>query len=300
MFLEKDTSIGSLEIIGGNETDARINGFDNIDVKINEHVSWCDIIYSGRPCFSLPILSDFVNFQNGIYLENQRRKGAGENLIKFNVLGTAHPRVFSLGGDLGLFISAIKNKDKDLLQRYARRCIEAIYNHWYGFGSNVITIALVQGSALGGGMECAMSSGIVIAERGTQFGLPETLFSLFPGMGAYPFLAAKLGMAQAEKIILSGRLYSAEEMYEMGLVNQVVEPGSGVEAVSEFIQKNMNKYNALASVLQQRRRYFHVSLDALLCDISSWVDTAMALGERDVVRMSKLVAAQTRLDKECF
>ncbi len=86
---------------------------------------------------------------------------------------------------------------------------------------------MVHGDALGGGFETVLSCDVVIAERGAKFGLPEVLFNLFPGMGAYSLLCRRLDGARAQKLMLSGRIYTAEELEEMGLVDLVVEPGEG-------------------------------------------------------------------------
>ena len=106
----------------------------------------------------------------------------------------------------------------------------------------------MQGDALGGGFETALSSDILIAEQGTKMGFPEILFNLFPGMGAYALLSRKLDAKRAERIILSGKLYSAEELYDMGLVDVLVAPNAGEAAVQEYVKREeraRNGYQAL-------------------------------------------------------
>ena len=56
----------------------------------------------------------------------------------------------------------------------------------------ILTVALIQGDAVGGGFEAMLTDDIVIAEQGAKFGLPEILFNLFPGMGGYSFLRRKV------------------------------------------------------------------------------------------------------------
>ena len=68
-----------------------------------------------------------------------------------------------------------------------------------GLGGDVRTIALVQGDALGGGMELALSCHTIVAEEGVGMGLPEVLFGLFPGMGAYSFLCKRVSPQLAER-----------------------------------------------------------------------------------------------------
>ena len=71
-----------------------------------------------------------------------------------------------------------------------------LHRNMLGLGLPLITIALVQGEALGGGFESILSFDVVIAERDARFGLPEAMFGLFPGMGAHSFLSRRLGSAQ--------------------------------------------------------------------------------------------------------
>ena len=97
--------------------------------------------------------------------------------------------------------------------------------------SSMTTISLIQGEALGGGFESALSSNVIIAERRARMGFPEILFNLFPGMGAYSLLSRRLGMKRAEDMIFSGRIYTAEELHEMGVVDLLVEDGTGETAV---------------------------------------------------------------------
>lgn len=69
----------------------------------------------------------------------------------------------------------------------------------FHFDTDLTTVSLIQGDALGGGFEASLSSNLIIAERGVKMGLPEVIFNLFPGMGAYSILSRKVGAATAEK-----------------------------------------------------------------------------------------------------
>ena len=94
----------------------------------------------------------------------------------------------------------------------------------------------MQGDALGGGFESALASNVVIAEKGVKMGLPEVLFNLFPGMGAYSLLSRRVGTARAEQMILSGRLYTSDELFEMGVVDILAEKGEGEVEVYKYIK----------------------------------------------------------------
>ena len=96
----------------------------------------------------------------------------------------------------------------------------------------------MQGDALGGGFECALSSSVLIAEEDARMGFPEILFNLFPGMGAYSFLSRKVGRRITEELITSGAIYTARELYDLGVVDVITPTGTGEAAVESFVRKH--------------------------------------------------------------
>jgi DSF synthase len=178
--------------------------------------------------------------------------------------------------------------------RYTRACCEAGYNVTTGFGLPLITVSLVQGDALGGGFEAVLSSNLIVAERSAKFGLPEVLFNLFPGMGAYTFLARRIAPGLAERMILSGATYTAEQLHEMGIVDVLAEDGRGRAALLDHIERNERRHAAHRAVYRSRHLVNPVRLEEMLAIGELWVDTALSLGEPDLKRMARLIAAQDR------
>lgn len=86
------------------------------------------------------------------------------------------------------------------------------------------TIAGVNGFALGGGCELAMSCDIRIASTTARFGLPETMLGVLPGAGGTQRMGRLVGVGRAIELVLTGRLVPAEEALRIGLVTSVVEP----------------------------------------------------------------------------
>jgi DSF synthase len=163
-----------------------------------------------------------------------------------------------------------------------------------GLGADAHSIALVQGDALGGGFEAALSCHTIVAEEDALMGLPEVLFDLFPGMGAYSFLCKRIPPHQAEKLMLEGNVYTSQEMHKMGLVDVLVPKGEGVQAVEDVIRANRRIPHARAAMHQVRSFAQSVSLEEMMRITEIWVDTALQLGDKSLRTMDRLVRAQTR------
>ena len=161
-----------------------------------------DIARGVRPCFRTALMDDMWSFLTSITLrEAQRQPGQLRHVVL-----ASDADAFNLGGDLELFSRLIRDGNREQLLAYARRCIDGVYHLHASLGGDVRTIALVQGDALGGGMELALACQTIVAEEGVGMGLPEVLFGLFPGMGAYSFLCKRVPPQLAEKIILEGNV----------------------------------------------------------------------------------------------
>lgn len=244
---------------------------------------------SPRPCFHPDLMRELRAVQQTV--TNLERHG-GDDPAFFVLASQAE--VFNLGGDLSLFCAAIRSADRDRLREYARLCCEGVHHYHCGFGTHVHSIALVQGAALGGGFEAALSCNTIIAEADARFALPEVLFDLFPGMGAYPFLRRRIGGRLAEKLILSGRQYGAEELHEMGVVDRLVPAGEGPRAVDAYISEQRKHRRARRAMDTMRRMGEPVSLDEVLEITELWVETALGLDEKSLRTMERFVRAQER------
>ena len=257
---------------------------------------WCSMQPTERPCFTPTLLTEMRQMQCAV--EQQARldyQNGNKSGLRYQVLASRTPGIFNLGGDLLLFLEAIQNRDRDGLLHYARSCIEMLYNTSVGYNLPVTTISLVQGEALGGGFEAALASTVLIAERRAQMGLPEILFNLFPGMGAYTLLARRLDPARAERLILSGKIYRAEELYEMGVVDILANDGEGEQAVYAYIRKQNQAAQGYQAVRRIRQRYQPIDYQELMEITEQWVDAALQLQEKDLRTMKRLALSQTRL-----
>jgi DSF synthase len=159
----------------------------------------------------------------------------------------------------------------------------------------MLTVGLVEGAALGGGFEALMSFDYIVAERGATFGLPEIMFGLFPGMGAHAFLSRKLGSAAAERMIASNETYTAEQMYEMGLVHELAENGDGLSTCKDFIRKSERRHAGMVHARRAMKVSWNLDLRELTEITDIWAEAALELSERDLKVMCRLASAQQRL-----
>lgn len=258
-----------------------------------EEALWTYMRPAGRPSFTPPMLKDFDRWQRLI----SSHFGGGRLPLKYLVLGSRAPGVFCFGGDLELFASLIREGNRDGLAAYGYRCVEILHRNMQSLDLPILTIGMVQGQALGGGFEALLSFDYIIAERGASFGLPEVMFGLFPGMGAHAILSRRLGQATADRIIMGNEVYSAEAMFELGIVQQLAEPGEGEAAVRDFMARSSRRHAGLVGARRASRRVNAVSLTELRDIVDHWADAALQLREQDLKLMQRLAGAQSRLPR---
>jgi DSF synthase len=273
------------------------NDYSEISIELDEHekILWCLHRHTERPIFTPGLLRDLGSFQER--LKNKYLPSGSAPLappFRYLVWASDVPGIFNLSGDLRLIVELVTRRDRDALYRYGKACIDVCYLSSEKLGLPVVTVALIQGEALGGGFEAALSSDVIIAEETARCGLPEILFNLFPGMGAYTFLARRVGPALAEKIIFSGKIYTAHELHEMGIVDKVVEAGTGRNALYEYVSRNERQFTSRRALYKVRRRHSPVDYQEMTDIMDIWVDAALELDKSSLRKMERLIRAQDK------
>ncbi|MCG7948422.1 MAG: crotonase/enoyl-CoA hydratase family protein [Candidatus Thiodiazotropha taylori] len=247
------------------------------------------------PCFSHQLLRDIDSFQKRLTNQFSMNKRAHQP-VDYLIFTSDVADVFNLGGDLAFFVDCIKNNDRETLTRYARLSIDVLYSNYSNLGiKDVTTISLVNGTALGAGFEAALSSDYIIAVEGSEFKFPEVVFNMFPGMGAYSFLSRRVAPAMVEKMIVNAEGYTAEQLYEMGIVDMIAEKDRLDEALRQFIRRHKKSSITRKAVLNMRNRVMPLEKQELNDIADHWVDSAFSLSDRDINAMSRLVRAQSRM-----
>ena len=160
---------------------------------------------------------------------------------------TGEGRSFVAGADIG------EQRDYNLAQA----------RNWSRRGSilfrrleklEIPTIAAVNGFALGGGCELAMSCDIILASEKAKFGQPEVGLGIIPGFSGTQRLPRRVGVAKAKELIFSGKMITAEEAKNIGLVNAVYAPEELINGAVEML-KSFSK-NSMVAV-----KYAQASID---------------------------------------
>jgi DSF synthase len=237
-------------------------------------------------CYSLAAMAELHQVFSDI--------SANPGLVKHFVMASDVPQVFNFGGDLSLFVLLVRARDLDSLKLYARRCVDLVWWLENAAQIGVHTTALVQGDTLGGGLESALLHHNVIFERSAQAGFPEVLFNLFPGMGAWHLTIRKVGMVVATDMILSGQIYTADQLHRRGLVDLVVEDGEGEIALEKMVRSVGPRLRGTLAALQARRFAAPITYESLQTVVDHWAVTALTLTDRDLRLMERLARAQVR------
>jgi DSF synthase len=269
--------------------------YDELKVVLDPNTKcvWCYLRPKGALSLTPGIISELIVLRHAIQSLIASQGPHEEPFVRYYVLASEIPGIYNMGGDLSFLIDRIRQRDREAIRNYAYRCVDVVYHTVTGFESGIVSVGLVQGDALGGGLEAALCCNFVVAESGAKMGVPEILFSMFSGMGAYSMLSRRIGSAMAERIIFSGRIHSADEMYALGVVDLIVESGCGEEAVREYLADS-RKYGARQAIYRARQRANPLALGELRDIADLWVETAMGLSDADLRRMSHLQSAQDR------
>lgn len=177
---------------------------------------------------------------------NQALKSANEDKnIGAVILTGSGEKAFVAGADIKEFADFSVEKGKEL---------SAVgHDILFNFIENMTTpvIAAINGFALGGGLELAMSSHIRIASDNAKLGLPEVSLGVIPGYGGTQRLAQLVGRGKAFEMVTTAGMISAEEAQHWGLVNHVVPQAELLELAEKIASKILkNSPNAIGAAIR--------------------------------------------------
>ncbi len=271
--------------------------FDTLDFAYDPvtRSAWMSYKAEGPPYYSFQTLIDMADVRESLRALYQSAPPE-QFPVRYFVMDSKKPSVFKLGGDLVEFADCIRREDAAGLTAYAHACIDVVYGLVNAFDLPMVTLSVVAGQALGGGLEAALAQHFLMAEEGAKLGVPEVSFNSFPGMGAVSLLSRRVGAAKAEAIIASGHVYSAREMYVLGVVDFLAPTGHGADNAREWMGEGGEaRFQRRLALTQARRRFFPVSRQELLDITDLWVSCCLNVTPADLRHMDRLIGAQRRM-----
>ena len=187
--------------------------------------------------------------------------------VRAVILTGAGEKAFIAGGDIAA-MNALKWPDEAReFVATGHRVISAIER------SSKITIAAINGFALGGGTEIALCFDIRIASEKAKLGLPEVGVGLIAGWGGTQRLSRLVGKGKAKELIFTGEMVDANEALRIGLVNRVVPAEELIETCKKIARKILG--NSPIAVLQSKKAInegLQMSLDhGLKYEAEAWL-----------------------------
>lgn len=194
-----------------------------MDVVLNKHGPLAYLTINREKAYNA-LNSAIMERLEKIFLELEH-----DEEVMVVVITGAGQRAFVSGADVGEIKEAGDTRTN--LIKKGQEVFSKIRN------SSKVVIAAVNGYALGGGCELAMSYDIRIASDNAKFGLTEAKLGLMPGYGGTQLLPRLVGMGAAKYLIFSGEMITAEEAYRLGLVERVCSSETLMEEVDELAKK---------------------------------------------------------------
>lgn len=185
-----------------------------------------------------------LNKETLVHLSKFLKIISADDSIRILIITGSGSKAFAAGADIQELMSMSKNEAYEFvcLGHKVFKMIEDLKQP---------TIAAVNGFALGGGCELALSCDLRIASETAKFGLPEVSLGIIPGFGGTQRLPRLIGTAKSMEFIFTGSYINALDALRIGLVNQVVEP-TQLNHKSSDLARNILKNGPIAVSLAKR------------------------------------------------
>jgi enoyl-CoA hydratase len=229
--------------------------YNHLLIEKQDRIAWINI---NRPTK--------LNALNGEVLEELHAAFSAikaDEEVRVVVLTGSGEKAFVAGADIAEFAQFDVTEGESLAKKGQDLVFDFIAN------MTKPVIAAVNGFALGGGLELALSCHIRIASTNARMGLPETSLGVIPGYGGTQRLAQLIGRGRATELILTCRMMGAEEALHTGLVSRVVPQEELLATAAEMGGKIMNNSsNAIAHALQSIAAGYEEGVDGFDVEIA--------------------------------
>lgn len=179
-------------------------------IQREEHIAWINLSHGPVNALSRTMVDQ---------LESGLDELSGDRDLAAVFVRSRLDDTFCAGADL----KERRSMDDEDVKVFVKRLREQL---WRLSNLSSATVALINGHALGGGLELALACDMRYASEKAVCGLPEVRLGLIPGGGGTQRLARLIGPGDAKEMILTGKQYNARQCYELGLFNRLLSPGN--------------------------------------------------------------------------
>ena len=267
---------------------------DELSVRYDVELKaiWIYLRPKNRSVLTLSMIKSGYEVQNAIIDYFKNSSVIDKYPIRYLIIASHSDGVFSFGGDLKHFLSLIKYRKRDELLEYTKLSVDNLYLYKTNLSLPIQTISFLQGNAFGGGFELALSCSYIVANESIKLGFPESRFNLYPGIGGYTFLSNALGMNLADRIIREGKIYTAQQMYQWGLVSALAKDGDELNELKRFI-KNLDRSCHTVNLLSRAKKIANpISYDELYLIAKEWANMIYSLSDKEIRTLERLVNSQ--------
>jgi enoyl-CoA hydratase len=196
--------------------------YENILYEVKDHIAWI--------IFNRPAVLNSLNTATVSELGDVLNQARGDNGVRVLILTGSGDKAFVAGADINELAkrTPVDGKEYSLVGQEVFHRLETLGKP---------SIAAINGFALGGGCELALSCTMRIASRTARLGQPEVKLGIVPGYGGSQRLSRLCGKGIAHELILTGEMISANDAFRFGLVNHVVEPAELLPTAEKIAQK---------------------------------------------------------------
>lgn len=145
------------------------------------------------------------------------------------IIITGSGKAFVAGADIKFFVKNIKSNTIENIvafTKYGQKVFEKID------ASSKKVVVILNGLALGGGMELALCADVILAVPKTKIAFPETGIGIYPGLGGTQRTALRVGKGLAKYLVLTGQMLGAKQAMEIGLIDGIIEPSEMFDFIS--------------------------------------------------------------------
>ncbi len=229
---------------------------ETLDLKKENSIGW---IYLNRPDKLNAINLKMINELDTVLKEMET-----DNEVKVVII-TGKGKSFCAGADIGQF-KELNSVTAWNFAKKGRELMDSIEKFMKP------TIAMINGYALGGGLELAIACDFRIASEDAMLGLPEITLGIYPGFGGTQRLVRLVGKTKAMEIMMTGDKIRADEGERIGLINKVVPKEHLEEETIKFASKLLDKSPLILSILKSIIIYGNDSpiIDGLNMESLGW------------------------------